>query len=200
MSTRQQDSITGLILAGGRGRRMGGQDKGLLQLASRPLVRHVFERLAPQVTKVIISANRNRNAYRALGCPVLADSLPGHPGPLAGMLAALEHIDTDWLLTVPVDCPRLPADLAARLLAAVKANHARAAVASVAGHREPAFNLVHRDRLPLLAEALAAGERRLGAWLAQQGAVAVDFPDRAAAFDNLNTPDDLQRLEKRFAS
>ena len=200
MPTLRQDSLTGLILAGGRARRMGGQDKGLLFLAGRPLVEHVFERLAPQVTTVAISANRNLEAYRQLGCPVWTDTLPDYAGPLAGMLAALEHIDTDWLITVPVDTPLLPRDLAARLLAAARKADRPAAVATVAGHQEPAFNLVHRDRLAHLAGALAGGEHRLGAWLAQQAAVPVDFTDQAPAFDNLNTPTDLQRLEKRLAS
>jgi len=199
MPTPRQDSLTGLILAGGRARRMGGQDKGLLDLAGRPLVQYVFERLAPQVGSVAISANRNPDAYRELGCPVWADTLPGYAGPLAGMLTALERIDTEWLLTVPVDSPLLPRDLAARLTAAVRESGHPAAVVTVAGHREPAFNLVHRDRRASLAEALAGGERRLGAWLAQASAVPVDFTDQATAFDNLNTPADLQRLEKRLA-
>ncbi len=179
---------------------MGGQDKGLLVLAGRPLVRHVYDRLAPQVGSVAISANRNPDAYRELGCPVWADTLPGYAGPLAGMLTALERIDTDWLLTVPVDSPLLPRDLAARLFAAAREAGRHAAVVTAAGRREPAFNLVHRDRRASLAEALAGGERRLGAWLAQQSAVPVDFTDEVSAFDNLNTPADLQRLEKRLAS
>ena len=195
-----QDSLTGLILAGGRARRMGGQDKGLLVLAGRSLVQHVYDRLAPQVGSVAISANRNPAAYRELGCPVWADTLPGYAGPLAGMLTALERIDTDWLLTVPVDSPLLPRDLAARLFAAVRDSDSPAAVVTVAGRREPAFNLVHRDRRASLADALVGGERRLGAWLSQQSAVPVDFTDQAPAFDNLNTLADLQRLEKRLAS
>ncbi|HEB67692.1 MAG TPA: molybdenum cofactor guanylyltransferase [Gammaproteobacteria bacterium] len=200
MPASRQDNITGLILAGGRARRMGGQDKGLLVLAGRPLVQHVHDRLAPQVEAVAISANRHLDDYRKLDCPVWADTLPGYAGPLAGMLTALERIDTDWLLTVPVDSPLLPQDLAARLFAAARESGRHAAVVTVAGQREPAFNLVHRDRQASLAEALADGERRLGAWLAQQSAVPVDFTNEASAFDNLNTPTDLQRLEKRLAS
>ena len=198
MSAPADNAVTGLILAGGQGRRMQGRDKGWLTLDGKPLVEHVLERLRPQVQAVAISANRNLDRYRALGVPVWPDTLPDRPGPLAGLLAALERIDTDWLLAVPVDCPVLPADLASRLLAAATSRQANAALASVAGRAEPAFCLVHRRCRSDLADYLARGERRLGAWLARQGAVAVDFTDQPDAFDNLNTPQDLSRFEERL--
>ncbi len=194
--TALQD-VTGLVLAGGQGRRMGGRDKGLIPLAGRPLVAHVLDRLRPQVAAVAISANRHREEYGRYGCPVWADELPDRPGPLAGILTALGRIDTDWLLAVPVDAPALPSDLAERLLAAAVEDDAPAALAAVDGRREPAFCLVHRRLRDDLAGFLAAGERRLGGWLARHAAAIADFTD-AGAFDNLNTPDDLQRFEARL--
>ncbi len=191
-------SLNGLILAGGRGRRMQGRDKGWLRLDGVPLVERVLQRLRPQVRSLAISANRNLDRYRALGVPVWPDTLPGRPGPLAGILAALEHIDNDWLLVAPVDCPLLPADLGSRLLATAKARQAQAVLASVAGKTQPAFCLIHRRCRADLADYLARGERRLGAWLARQDAVAVDFSDEATAFVNLNTPQDLSRLQERL--
>lgn len=198
MSATAPESLTGLILAGGRGRRMQGRDKGWLTLDGLPLVEHVLRRLRPQVRTVAISANRNLDRYRALGLPVWPDSLPDRPGPLAGILTALERIDSEWLLVVPVDCPVLPADLGARLLSAATARPASAAVASVADRIQPAFCLVHRRCRTDLADYLARGERRLGAWLARQPAVVVDFRDQPDAFDNLNTPRDLSRFQERM--
>jgi molybdopterin-guanine dinucleotide biosynthesis protein A len=185
--------ITGLVLAGGEGRRMGGADKGLLPLAGRPLVAHVLDRLAPQVDALLISANRNLDAYRTFGHPVLPDTLGEAQGPLAGLHAGLAACATPWLLTCPCDCPALPADLAARLLAAAEAEGASIAVATAAGKTQPAFQLLRRELLPALEAHFAAGGRKLMAWCREQGAVEVAFPD-PAAFRNLNTPEDLAAL------
>ncbi|HLO93179.1 MAG TPA: molybdenum cofactor guanylyltransferase MobA [Burkholderiaceae bacterium] len=201
--------ITGLILAGGEGRRMGGQDKGLLLLEGRPLAAHALERLAPQVQAVLISANRHPEAYAALGVPVLADSLPGFLGPLAGLLTGLLACETDWLLSVPCDSPALVPDLAARLAAALdQAPGAR--VALVEGPDEerggwrlhPAFALMHRALADPLARALAGGERRLGAWLGSQAHVRVRFegPSEALMLANANTPEALERLAERWTA
>jgi molybdopterin-guanine dinucleotide biosynthesis protein A len=184
------DRITGLILAGGAGRRMGGADKGLLPYLGRPLVAHAIERLAPQVDGLLISANRNIDAYRAFGYPVLTDDLGDYPGPLAGLAAGLSVCPTPWLLTCPCDCPALPPDLAARLFAAAKAQRANIAVAATAGRMQPTFQLCRREVLPALEAYLAAGHRKVGAWCREQEAVEVDF-SAASAFDNLNTPTDL---------
>lgn len=172
---------------------MGGADKGLLPLAGRPLVAHVLERLAPQVDAILLSANRNLDAYRAFGHPVLPDTLGERQGPLAGLHAGLSACTTPWLLTCPCDCPALPADLAARLLTAVKLQGARLAVATAAGKTQPAFQLLRRDLLPALEAHFAAGGRKLMDWCRTQGAVEVEFPD-ATAFRNLNSPEDLAAL------
>lgn len=184
------ESITGLVLAGGAGRRMGGADKGLVEYLGRPLVAHVIDRLAPQVESLIVSANRHLADYRAFGHPLVSDGEPDYPGPLAGLAAGLAACRTEWLVCVPCDCPHLPPDLVGRLAAAPYNSGARLAVARVAGQIQPTFQLCHRSHLPALRDYLAAGERRVGGWCRQQGAVEVDFPD-PEAFRNFNTPAEL---------
>ena len=193
MADKLANAVTGLILAGGAGSRMGGADKGLLPYQNRPLVAHVIDRLAPQVDNLLISANRNLDAYAAFGYPVLTDSLGDYQGPLAGLAVGLSACTTPWLVTCSCDCPALPGDLVARLLATTEIQGASSAVATVAGRMQPTFLLCRREMLPALEAYLAAGDRKVGGWCREQGAVEVNFSD-ASAFDNLNTPDDLQRL------
>lgn len=181
--------IHALVLAGGRGSRMGGVDKGLQLLEGRPLVAHVIERLAPQASTLLISANRNLDTYAALGHRVLADP-PGleFAGPLAGMLAALEALPDDaWLLTAPCDCPRLPPDLALRLLAAAEPHGLAFAQAA---REHPTHALLHtRLRQPLRAHLDAAGRAVLG-WMRSQPHGVAHFADETA-FANLNHLSDL---------
>lgn len=188
-------SITGLILAGGLGTRMGGQDKGLVELAGRPMVEHVLARLAPQVGRVMINANRNADVYARFGLPVLADRLPGFVGPLAGLDAALHTPMTEgeWVLTCPCDSPFLPLDLATRMLAAALPANADVAMASADGQPEPAFLLAHRRIAPALAAFLEGGGRQIRRWVAQAHHVVVDFSDCPGAFSNINTPEELER-------
>ncbi|HEY8881213.1 MAG TPA: molybdenum cofactor guanylyltransferase MobA [Roseateles sp.] len=184
--------IHALVLAGGRGSRMGGVDKGLQLMDGRPLVVHVIERLAPQAQALLISANRNLDAYAALGHRVLTDP-PGleFAGPLAGMLAALEAIPDDaWLLTAPCDAPSLPADLARRLLA-VAEPHGLAFAQAAREH--PTHALLHsRLRQPLRAHLDAAGRAVLG-WMRSRPHGVAHFADEAA-FANLNHLSDLTDL------
>lgn len=187
------EEITGVILAGGEGRRMGGADKGLLMLDGRPLVAWVLERLRPQVDALLISANRNPERYGEFGVPLVADATPGFAGPLAGVQAALAGSATSLLLCVPCDSPGLPADLAARLRRALDRNNALLAVPAAAGRVHRAFCLLRREAMPSLDAFLAAGERKLAHWQRQAGAVEVDFEDQAEAFVNINSPDDLDR-------
>jgi molybdenum cofactor guanylyltransferase len=194
-----KEQITGLVLAGGLGSRMGGADKGLQPLAGRPLVAHVLERLLPQVGGVIVNANRNPEAYAAFGWPVCPDTLPGHPGPLAGMLAGLERCTTPWLLSVPCDSPRLPSDLAARLGEAAEREGARIALPVTLEEGrlqvQPVFCLLHSSLRASLAAALAAGERKIMRWADAQRALRVAFDDQPGAFVNANTGAELGRLE-----
>lgn len=184
--------ITGLLLAGGKGSRMAGADKGLQLYGGRPLVVWTLEKLSPQVGTLLISANRNLNAYASLGHQVLADDLPDFPGPLAGVLAALNRCPTPWLATAPCDVPGLLPDLICRLAQAALDAGAPLAVARTPDGPQPVFMLVRRDLAPSLAAFLKSGERRLQTWQQQAGAVWVDFPD-AAPFANFNTLADLQK-------
>lgn len=183
--------ITGVILAGGEGRRMGGADKGLQELHGRPLVQWVLEALVPQVNSVMISANRNLPRYSGFGCIVLPDTIPGFAGPLAGLHAALAQAATPQVASVPCDSPFLPSDLVQRLHAALLANQADLAVARAGGRVHRACCLARRELLPSLAAYLAAGDRKVGLWHATLKLVEVDFDDEAAAFDNINTPEEL---------
>jgi len=182
------NAVTGLILAGGEGRRVGGADKGLLDYRGKPLVAHVIDRFAPQVDTLLISANRNLEDYLDFGYPVVTDASAERLGPLAGIAAGLRACATPWLAVCPCDCPHLPLDLVARLMAGIGA--ARLAIARSSEGTQPTFMLCRRELQPALEDWLAAGERKLMAWCRNQGAVEVDFPD-ATAFANFNTPDAL---------
>lgn len=185
------EAITGVILAGGLGRRMGGVDKGLQLLAGRPLVRYVVDRLAPQVDALLINANRSQAEYAALGYPVLADEIPDFAGPLAGLHAALSAARTPLVLTVPCDSPYLPPDLAARLYAGLVASGADLAIVRAEGRLHPVFCLARTHLQGPLATYLAQGGRRVAGWCTEIGACEVDFDDQPLAFRNFNTLDDL---------
>lgn len=197
------EPIAGVILAGGLGRRMAGdatgEDKGLRPFAGRPLAAHAIERLAPQVSVLAINANRNLDAWRGFGLPVLPDRVPGFAGPLAGLHAAMAWADTPWVATVPCDSPLLPPDLVARLAAAAAAEHAQVAVARTGTRAHPVFALVRRALADDLERFLASGRRRIDAWYAPLRVVEVPFDDERA-FVNLNTPDELERLERELSA
>ncbi len=199
MSAQPKDShnngLTGVILAGGLGRRMGGQDKGLVKLRDRPMIEHVIAALQPQVDELLINANRNQDAYRAFGSPVIADRIPDYAGPLSGMATALEAMTGAFLLTAPCDCPFPPADLAQRLMADLELNKAEIAVAHDGVRLQPVFALIKRDLLPSLQTFLAAGGRRIDEWYAGHRFVTVDFSDQPEAFLNLNRLEDKAALE-----
>lgn len=185
------EAITGVILAGGLGRRMGGVDKGMQLLAGRSLVSHVAERLAPQVDCLLINANRSQAQYAALGYRVLVDQIPDFAGPLAGLHAALSAAETPWVATAPCDSPYLPLDLVSRLAAGLGSSGADLAVASVAGRLHPVFCLCRISLRDPLAAYLRQGGRRVAQWCDDMGAHRVDFDDQPLAFRNFNTLDDL---------
>jgi len=184
-------SITGIVLAGGQGRRMGGVDKGLVELAGRPLVAHVLERLAPQVGALLINANQNPDRYAGFGHPVVPDAVGGFAGPLAGLHAGLMRATTPFAVTAPCDSPFLPADLVARLGSGLAAEDAQLAVAKTFDQPHPVFALVRRDVLPNLAAFLGAGGRKIDTWYAALRVVEVLFDDEAEAFRNINTAAEL---------
>lgn len=191
-----KQQITGVVLAGGLGRRMGRVDKGLQDFNGRPLVQWVLERLKPQVDEMLISANQNLARYAEFGCPVLADRVPDFAGPLAGLHAAMLRACTPLLVSVPCDSPFLPADLVQRLHAALEADGAELAVARTADQVHRAFALARRELLPHLEAFLASGERRLGLWHASLRVAEVAFDDNPDSFSNINTPEDLARRQQ----
>ncbi len=194
--------ITGLILAGGRGSRMGHLDKGLQTFRGKALAAHALERLSPQVHRLAINANRHENDYAALGAgfdaPVWPDLLSDFPGPLAGLHSGLTHCPGDYLAAVPCDSPLLPADLVARLAAGLEQDNADAALA-VTGRddqrqRHPVFCLLKKTLLPALTQFLQDDGRKMERWFAGIRTAEVHFDDEAA-FSNVNTLQELQALE-----
>jgi molybdenum cofactor guanylyltransferase len=182
--------VAAVVLAGGEGRRMGGVDKGLLAYQGYPLIEWVLTAVTPQVDEVVISANRNLDRYAGYGHRVLADTLPGYPGPLAGVLAALDAVEADWLLVVPCDTPHLPADLVLRLLGAAQLEGVPLAVATDGTRVHHTCFIVRTDQRDNLAAFLARGERAVRHWQAGRASASVRFD--AACFANLNRPRDLQ--------
>lgn len=204
----ESKDITGLVLAGGRGSRMGGVDKGLQHFRGVPLALHALMRLQRQTGSAMLNANRNLAAYEAFGVPVWPDALADYAGPLAGFLTGLEHCQTPWLLTVPCDTPLFPPDLAARLAAAASEQDAEIAVASAPQddgqggtpiRPQPVFCLLRADLLPSLVAFTQAGGRKTGAWTGQHRCAFVPFDqpdDDPWAFFNANTLVELQALER----
>lgn len=197
--------ITGLILAGGRGSRMGGVDKGLQNFNGIPLALHTLMRLQMQVGRVMINANRNLAAYESFGAEVWPDVLDNYAGPLAGFLTGLERCETPYVLTVPCDSPLFPMDLAQRLGEALLAQDADLAMAcapetdehGTVMRTQPVFCLMRLDLLESLVAFTQAGGRKIDAWTAQHKVALVDFNDDPRAFANANTLEDLQALESR---
>ena len=194
--TARGTAITGIVLAGGQGRRMGGVDKGWVELAGAPMIVHVLRRLAPQVDEILINANQNLERYRALGHSVFADTVGGFAGPLAGLHAGMTHATREMVVTVPCDSPFLPADLVDRLHSGIVAKRAQLAVAKTFDQPHPVFALVRRDVLPSLAAFLEGGGRKIDAWYAALEVVEVAFDDEADAFRNINTTDELAAAAK----
>jgi molybdopterin-guanine dinucleotide biosynthesis protein A len=185
------NGVTGIVLAGGQGRRMGGVDKGLQPLRGRPMVAWVLERLAPQVAEVLINANQNAGAYAAFGHRVIPDVIGGFAGPLAGLHRGLTEAAHGLVVTVPCDSPFLPLDLVARLHAALDANRADLAVAKTGDQPHPVFCLCRKSVLPGLAAFLENGGRKIDAWYATLPVVEVLFDDQPDAFSNINTAGEL---------
>ncbi len=189
--------MTALILAGGLATRMNGVDKGLMPLQHKPLIQHVIDRLKTQVDEIIINANRAITKYQALGYTVLQDYHHDFIGPLAGFSLGLGHAQYDYLLIVPCDSPLLPPNLAERLLAAIIEHDAEIAVAMSTGVTHPVFCLCKKNVLPTLSAYLENGGRRVSTWQKSLKYIEVDFSDYEDAFINLNTLEDLAKLELR---
>jgi molybdenum cofactor guanylyltransferase len=193
------EQITGVILAGGLARRMGGVDKGLMHVGERPLIEYVIDALAPQVATLLINANRHQPRYRHYGYPVIGDTHEGFCGPLAGILSALEHATAPWVLSAPCDAPLLPADYGARLWQAMERMDSQAAVVHDGGRIQPVFALLATSLADRLRTYLESGQRRTDTWLLQQSPAIVDMADCSEAFINLNEPADIRDFENRLA-
>ena len=188
--------ITGVVLAGGLGRRMGGVDKGLTPLRGKPMVQWAIERFAPQVDEVLINANQNLETYAAFGYRVIPDAIGGYAGPLAGLHRALSEAAHDLVATVPCDSPFLPADLVARLSAAMDTQDATLAVAKTGDQLHPVFCVCRTSVLESLTAYLESGGRKIDAWYAALKVVEVPFDDQPEAFSNINTAVDLKGFER----
>ena len=188
---RAMGGVTGVVLAGGQGRRMGGVDKGLQPLRGKPLAQWAIERFALQVDELIVNANQNPEAYARFGHRVVPDELAGFAGPLAGLHAGLKAAGGELVATIPCDSPFLPADLVARLRRALGDNDI--AVARTGTQPHPVFALVRRSVLPHLEAYLARGGRKIDDWYATLRVAEVAFDDQAEAFRNLNTREELER-------
>ena len=183
--------VSGIVLAGGLGRRMGGVDKGLQPLRGTPMIEHVLRRFTPQVDDIVINANQNIERYAAFGHRVVSDQVSGFAGPLAGLHAGLAAVSQPLAVTVPCDSPFLPADLVARLQRHLGTNDL--AVAKTGDQPHPVFALVRRTVAANLEAFLAGGGRKIDAWYASLKTVEVNFDDEADAFRNINTLDELGR-------
>ncbi|MCK5359569.1 MAG: molybdenum cofactor guanylyltransferase [Gammaproteobacteria bacterium] len=196
MSSPDKENITAVILAGGRGRRLGGQDKGLLELNGKPLIEFILDAIKPQVKTVIINANRNQDVYATYSYPVVSDDMTDFQGPLAGFARALSACNTDYILTLPCDGPAVPADLAARLSKALIDDEAELSVAHDSQRMQPVYALIPRSLLGSLLTFLAAGDRKIDLWYAQHKFALADFSDVVESFFNINTEKDHLRAGK----
>ena len=188
--------VTGVVLAGGQGSRMGGVDKGLRPFRGMPLVQHAIERFAPQVDELLVNANRNGEAYARFGYRVIADEIEGFAGPLAGFERGLAHARGEIVVTVPCDSPFLAADLVKRLRGALEAGHADLAVAKTGDQAHPVFSLMRRSVHGSLRDFLSGGQRKIDRWYAALNVVEVGFDDEPDAFLNINTLDELSGLDR----
>ena len=194
-----REEVTGVVLAGGRGARMGGVDKGLVEVAGRPMVEYVLAALGPQAATVAVNANRSTDRYARYGHPVVPDRLDGFQGPLAGIASALESAATEFVLVVPCDSPLVDPSLGPRLHAALAVRGADVAVAHDGERLHPVFVLMRRTVLSGLHDFLARGERRIDRWFAEERTEVVDFSDLPDLFLNVNREEDRIRLEARLA-
>lgn len=199
MAPGESSGITGIVLAGGLGRRMGRVDKGLQDLRGKPLVHWVIERFVPQVDELLINANANLETYARFGYRVIPDAIDGFAGPLAGLQRGMSEARHERIATVPCDSPFLPRDLVSRLSSALEQHGADLAVAKTGEQPHPVFCLCRKRLLPGLTAFLAGGGRKIDAWYATLRAVEVPFDDDAAAFSNINTREELRTFEETGA-
>lgn len=192
----KQNQVTGVILAGGQGSRMGGLDKGLIEWQGRPLIEHLIAAFQTQLSSLVINANRNQAIYQSYGFPVISDQAPDYKGPLAGLAAAMHMVETPYILTIPCDSFYLAPDFVARMLHVLNTSKANLVVAHDGEQLQPTYALVPVALLPSLEAFLTRGERQLRAWYQQQRMATVNCSDIAIMFQNINTPAHYQALQE----
>lgn len=190
-----KQQITAVILAGGQGRRMGGQDKGLIEIDGRAIVQILIEKLRLQSLAILVNANRNQQLYAGFGEAVISDQIDNYQGPLAGFASAMAAVKTDYILSMPCDSPLLVDDYADRFIAAQAKNNAAICVAHDGERMQPVHALIRVDLLDSLTDFLDSGDRKIDRWYARHDPVLVDFADCAGMFANINTPQDHLRLQ-----
>ena len=188
-------NVTAVILAGGKGRRMDGKDKGLVELANRPLIEYVIDAIKPQVETIILNANRNQEQYSQYGYPVIPDALLDYQGPLAGFISALKNSTTSHIVTLPCDGPFLPRDLVERLIFALTDSEAEIAVAHDGDRMQPVYSLIPTTLINSLSSFLDTGERKIDLWYKQHRVALADFSDCPETFRNINTAEQRDRLQ-----
>ena len=196
MDAVDRQQITAVILAGGMGRRMNGQDKGLVRLNGQPMVSYVIDVLKPNVHQVLINANRNAKAYEQFGVEVVADSIEGYQGPLAGFEAGMSQAKTPWVFTCPCDSPMQSVNLLPAMWQRIQDSDARIGLAHDGERTHPVFSLLQTSLLPSLRDYLAAGERKIDRWFAQHDLLTIDCSDFAESFVNVNTDEELTSAEQ----
>jgi molybdenum cofactor guanylyltransferase len=199
-SSRKRADITAVILAGGKARRMEGEDKGLIELHGRPLIDYIIAGLRPQVGGILVNANRNLERYGTFGYPVIGDMLGDYFGPLVGMATGMQAADTPLLMTVPCDSPFVPEGLGEALYRAMLAADAEICVAHDGIRLQPVHALLHCDLLPDLLAYLHDGGRKIDTWYEQHRMALADFSATPEVFLNLNTPEDRQILEEKLTA
>ncbi len=190
----KKQQLTAVILAGGKGRRLQGQDKGLIEFDGMPLIEHILIGITPQVDQILINANRNQDIYRQYGFTVIADDLADFQGPLAGLASALQRTNTDFIVSLPCDCPQVPDDYVERLCSAYLNQQAELAVAHDGQRLQPIHALIPRTLSNSLHDFLKTGERQVSRWYAKHNMALADFTDTRQSFININTQVDKQRL------
>jgi len=201
MMKNNSENVTGVVLAGGKARRMGGADKGLIEINQQPMIQYVLNILKPQVKELVINANRNVNRYEEFGYPVITDQLEDFQGPLAGIAACMEIADTQYICTCPCDGPLIANDLVDRLFTSLTSNNKQydIAVAHDGKRMQPVYALINCELHANLLNYLASGERKIDRWYALHNCVEADFNDRQDCFVNVNTPEEQQQLSQHLA-
>lgn len=198
MPNIKKEDITAVVLAGGQARRMEGQDKGLIMLGDQPMIKSILDILEPQAGKIIINANRNHDDYARFGYEIVADALSGYCGPLAGMASALNEITTAFMVTSPCDTPFIPNKLVERLANKLTKDDAEICVVDNGEHMQPVFCMMKKELLSSLQQFLEQGGRKIDRWFEQHKLAIADFSDMPDAFDNINTPEDIEEALQKL--